>query len=271
MNSILPHFGVVSNAIVASIRLDESNVPAEQGPSERTCRTISSGKPVMEKTWRDFGSELANLLISSKMLPFQDDDLERLASAFDAYRKSYEQFNDSLSRLSAPPETLRRAIMRLQFLDLAIRYAGLCLSDGKAPLDGLPLWVHADGGNQFWKGAMEKLFPGLPLVDSIERDGDCAAQLKMNPSRMRRSLYENGFPGVSALRKVVPDNCQHSAALRHYASFNICQKLIGSFGRNEVLTPRSLVNVLISTYKHHLPVETTASRLGRTSPRSLES
>ncbi len=236
MNSALPHFGAVVDEICDCVHSEEfpDSPPHPIAVlSERTKRTISSGQPVKTRTWEEYACELVHVLVNSQMFFFDATDRQRLFEAFHSYRRSYEGLNDTLTRLRASPDTVQRSVIRLVVLDMAVRRVAVCIGSGVTPNEDFPSWAGENGPNEFWKKAMAKRYPGLPLVDSGEPDGDCATRLGMNSSKMRRCLYENDFPGPAALKTVCSKTQEAAAALRYYAASKLCRKLAGKFGKSE--------------------------------------
>lgn len=237
MNPRIPHFGVLIDELKACLERASSETDLSKAStllSERTFRTIGSGQRVEPKTWEDYATSFSRILLGCGLFPLDEQDRLRLTRVFHGYRDSYEQLNDLISPLKGSPEALQRAVIRLSFLDAAIRYAALCLWLKKPPRDERPLWGLRDGANSFWRQALSRRFPGLPLVDSAEPDGDCASRLNLNRSKMTRCLYENDFPGLPALKIVFPSSGDLAGALRHYAAYDLIQRLAERFGWVEV-------------------------------------
>lgn len=227
--SFLPHFGVATEAIRSGLVLESPELL-----SERTVRSISSGQPVKERTWDEYATDMVDALLNSAMFPFEANDRNRLIASFHSYRRSYEKLNDSVSRLRTSMQTVQRAVLRLQFLDLAVRYTALRIGAGLPIPEGLPLWTQEKGNNEFWKQAMAHRFPSLPMLDSKDTGGDCASRLGLSSGQMRHCLYDNAFPGRDALQRAFPEPKAYTAALRHYAASKLCSTLCQSFGRAEV-------------------------------------
>ncbi len=232
MTAPLPHFGVIVDEIRKSLKFAFDDHETEL--SERTLRTISSGERVGPRSWNDFAATLIQSLTADGLFPLNQSDRVNLIKTFHGYRSSYEKLNDLLSTLPVAKEIIQRAVIRLSFLDLGIRYASISLWLEKMPSAELPLWAVKDGGNAFWKQAMSRKFPGLVYLDSKTPEGDCASSVKMNPSKMRRCLYENDRPELSALKIAFPDFVDLASAQRHYAAFHLVQQLAESFGRLEI-------------------------------------
>jgi tetratricopeptide (TPR) repeat protein len=236
MNSPLPHFGVVVDELCDCLQLEETigDVPKSVAVlSERTKRTISTGQPVKQKTWEEYSTELVHVLVSSPMFLFHEDDRDRLSKAFHSYRQSYEQFNDAMSGIRSDQVVLWRSVVRLLVFDVAIRNAAFCIKAGITPNEESPRWANSDGGNKFWRNLLEQRFPRLTLMDSGKPNGDCASRLKMNSAKMKRSLYENDFPGLKTLQGACPGEKELAASLRHYAAFKLFRKLAHEFGESE--------------------------------------
>lgn len=237
MNPRIPHFGVLVDEIKACLERVTSDADLSKTPtllSERTLRTIALGQRVEQKTWEEYAKKFIRVLLACSLFPLDDHDRLHLTRVFHGYRSSYEQLNDLITPLQGSRETVQRAVIRLSFMDAAVRYAALCLWLKTPPPDEHPLWGTRDGANSFWRQALEKRFPGLPLVDSAEPDGDCASRLNMNRSKMTRCLYENDFPGLPALKLVFPSSGDLAGALRHYAAYGLIQRLAERFGWVEV-------------------------------------
>lgn len=236
MNTTLPHFGSVVEALLKC--LPTANAQRLSRLSERTLRSISIGEPKSERTWDEYANTVIDEILDAHLFPLCPEDRRQLLKTFHGYRQSYEQLNEAVSVMHAPSHVLQRGVVRLALLDLSVRYTGLCLSIGVLPDADLkgstPEWGTQDGGNRFWLRALDKVFPGLPKVDSKEADGDCAARLQMNRSKMCRCLYENDFPGVEVLSRLFKDNKEQRAALRFYAAFALARLLANSFGQDEV-------------------------------------
>jgi len=248
MATKLPHFGELVERVRASLEkvlVGLAIADSSETLSEGTVLNISSGKVIKERTWEDYGSAFVDVLIGSDLFPFRQTDRERLLRSFLGYRHSYEELNEMLSKVQADQEIIYRAVLRLTFLDLGIRYAGLCLWTGKKPDHEIPLWAQENGGNEFWRALLEKLFPGMTLVGA--KDEDCSSKIGMTGGQMRHCLYDNAYPGADYLNRLLPDRSEFAAALRHYCAFRMCRDLAQRFGKFELACwIRDMVDVAAS-------------------------
>jgi len=234
MKSSLPHFGTVTSLICDCLNLGETQDAKSKTAvlSERTGRTIAAGQPVKDKTWDEYAAELVDAITAFPIFPLLGKDCSKLTASFHSYRQSYELLNSTLGGLPARSDSIQRAVLRLTILDFGIRYAALCVAEGTSPSKGSPQWTHPDGGNQFWRRTMEIHFPGVTLVGS--RDEDCANRLQMHPSKFKRCLYENDFPGIVVLRRLFPDGHELANSMRHYAAYRLCRQLADAFSQAEL-------------------------------------
>lgn len=236
MKTPLPHFGTVIAIICDCVALDEAHECKNPTAaiSERTVRTIKSGKPVTDKSWDEYADELIAALTALPLFPLLAKDTTRLRETFHSFRQSYELLNTVLSGENTTEEVIHRAALRLTILDFGLRHAALCFAEGTIPTNESPLWLRPDGVNDFWRTAMEQKFPGTTLVGSSDAEGDCAKRLKMDPSKFKRCLYENDFPGLPALRRLFPNEKDLVKAARHYAAYRLCRRLADAFGQLEL-------------------------------------
>jgi len=195
-------------------------------------RNISDGVVVKEKTWQEYASDFVDALIRSSLFPLQQDDREHLMKSFHSYRRSYEQLNEMLSRVQASREILQRAVLRLQFQALGIRYAALCLWTGMEPSRNLPSWAEENGANEFWRALVKRRFPDLALVGGKQQD--CSSEAEMAAGQMKHCLYDNAYPGADCLKRLLPDASERAQALRHYCAYELCRELARHFGQREV-------------------------------------
>ena len=231
MKSSLPHFGTVTSLVCDCLNLGETQDAKNPTAvlSERTGRTIAAGQPVKDKTWNEYAAELVEAVTAFPIFPLLGKDRLKLTASFHSYRKSYELLNSTLGGLLARSDSIQRAVLRLTILDFGIRYAAMCVAEGTSPPRISPQWAHADGANQFWRQTVETKFPGVPLVGANE--GDCAERLQMHPSKFKRCLYENDFPGIAALRRLLADERELANSIRHYAAYRLCRQLANAFSQ----------------------------------------
>ncbi len=234
MKSSLPHFGTVTTLICDCLYLGEAQ--DAKNPvvvlSERTGRTIAAGQPVKDKTWDEYAAELVEAITVFPIFPLLGSDRQKLTASFHSYRQSYELLNSSFGGLPSRSDSIERAVLRLTILDFGIRYAAMCVAEGTSPPKNPPQWAHPDGANQFWRQTMETKFSGVTLVGANE--GDCAERLQMHPSKFKRCLYENDFPGITVLRRLFPDERDLANSLRHYAAYRLCHQLSDAVGQAEL-------------------------------------
>jgi tetratricopeptide (TPR) repeat protein len=241
MKTWLPHFGTVVSKLCKCLNLRDVDAETKNAKvilGERTQRTIASGLPVKPRSWDDYAAELVAALVNSGILGLRAEDSSKLASAFQSYRASYEQLNDQLSKITTDSEVMKRSIIRLVILDLAVRHAALLVSEGVAQEKRVTEWGNSDGAMRFWRMAVSKTFRGLTLIGAGKTDtaeeGDCAKRLKMHASKFKRCLYEGDFPGLAPLRKVFSDEGSLVKALRFYGAFRLCRAVCDSFGQAEL-------------------------------------
>ena len=234
MKSSLPHFGTVTSLICDCLYLGEAQDTKNPAAalSERTSRTIASGEPVKDKTWDEYAAELVEALTAFPIFPLLGMDRLKLTASFHSYRQSYELLNSTLGGLPARSDSIQRAVLRLTILDFGIRYAALCVAEGTSPSKDSPHWAHPDGGNHFWRRTMETRFPGHTLVGA--KNEDCANRLQMHPSKFKRCLYENDFPGVAMLRRLFRDERDLANSMRHYAAYRLCRQLANAVSQAEL-------------------------------------
>jgi len=234
MKSSLPHFGNITSLICDCLNLGETQDTKNPTAvlSERTGRTIAAGQPVKDKTWDEYATELVDSITAFPIFPLLGKDRSKLTASFHSYRQSYELLNSTLGGLPGRSDSIQRAVVRLTILDFGIRYAALCVAEGTSPSKSSPQWTHPDGGNQFWRRTVETKFPGVTLVGAI--DEDCANRLQMHPSKFKRCLYENDFPGIAVLRRLFPDERDLVNSMRHYAAYQLCRQLADAFSQAEL-------------------------------------
>ena len=237
MPSHLPHFGVVLDNLLRCVFLDEAGTGLlhVRGPlSERTTRAIASGEPAKAVTWQEQATALAKALIASGMFGLEAEDEGRLIKVFKGYHESYERLKEACNELGYDSKAIQRGVLRIAFLDMAVRYCGMRLLKELPISTDVPAWLDEDGANKFWRQTIETVFPGLPLYGSTKRDADCCSRLQLNESKMKRCCYENEFPGIRVLNRLFEKRSEFEAALRHYGAFKLMQTLSGMFGRQEV-------------------------------------